>query len=198
MFIGSLSMFSINTRKLFVSVQDLVRERSCLIHVAIWFVVVVHLLSCVWLCDPMDCSMPGFPVLHYLLEFSQTHVHGVDDAIQPSYPLLLPSTTALNLSRHQGLFQWVGSSPQVAQILELQHQYFQWIFRVDFLYNWLVWSPYCSRDSQESSPESQSKSISSSVPSLLYGPILTSIHDYWKNDSFDYMDFCQQSDIFAF
>ena len=178
MFIGSLSMFSINTRKLFVSVQDLVRERSCLIHVAIWFVVVVHLLSCVGLCDPMDCSMPGFPVLHYLLEFSQTHVHGVDDAIQPSYPLLPPSTTALNLSRHQGLFQWVGSSPQVAQILQLQHQYFQWIFRVDFLYNWLVWSPYCSRDSQESSPESQSKSISSSVPSLLYGPILTSILDY--------------------
>ena len=190
MFIGSLSMFSINTRKLFVSVQDLVRERSCLIHVAIWFVVVVHLLSCVWLCDPMDCSMPGFPVLHYLLEFSQTHVHGVDDAIQPSYPLLPPSTTALNLSRHQGLFQWVGSSPQVAQILELQHQYFQWIFRVDFLYNWLVWSPYCSRDSQESSPESQSKSISSSVPSLLYGPILTSIHDYWKNHIFDFIDPC--------
>jgi len=58
----------------------------------------------------MDCSMPGYPVLHYLLEFAQTHVHWVDDAIQPFYPLLIPSPSASNLSQHQGLFQWVGSS----------------------------------------------------------------------------------------
>ena len=66
--------------------------------------------SCLIPCDPMDCSIPGFPVLHYLLEFAQTHVHWVSDAIQPSHPLSLPSLPALNLSQHQSLFQWVGSS----------------------------------------------------------------------------------------
>ena len=60
------------------------------------------------LCDPMDCSTPHFPVLQYLLEFAQTHVHWVSDAVQPSYPLL-PASVALSLSQHQGLFQWVGS-----------------------------------------------------------------------------------------
>ena len=63
---------------------------------------------CLTLCYPMDCSTPGFPVLHYLLEFVQTHVHWVSDAIQPSYPLLPPSPLALNLSCHQVLLQWVG------------------------------------------------------------------------------------------
>ena len=78
--------------------------------------------------------MPGFPVLHYLLEFAQTHVHWIRDSIQPSPPLSPPSPPALNLSQHQGLFQWVGSSEQMAKVLELQlqHQSFQWIFRVDW------------------------------------------------------------------
>ena len=88
---------------------------------------------CLTLCNPMVCSMPGFPVLYYLLEFAQIHVHWVSDAIQPSHLLLSPSPPAFNLSQHQGLFQWVGSSHQVAKISELQHQSFQWIFRVDFL-----------------------------------------------------------------
>ena len=99
-------------------------------------VVVWSLSHALSLCDPMDCSIPGFPVLRYLPEFSQTHVHWVDDAIQPSHPFSpLP---AFNLSHHQGLFQWVGSSHQVAKVLELQlqHQFFQWIFRVDFLRDW--------------------------------------------------------------
>ena len=61
----------------------------------------------------MDCSTPGFPVLHYLLKFSQTHVHWVSDAILPSHPLLSPSPPALNFSQHQGLFQWVGSSQSI-------------------------------------------------------------------------------------
>ena len=61
--------------------------------------------SCLTLCDPMDCSMPGLPVHHQLLEFTQTHVHCVGDAIQPSHPLLSPSPPAFNLSQHQGLFQ---------------------------------------------------------------------------------------------
>ena len=78
----------------------------------------------------MDCSTPGFPVLHYLLEFAQIHVHWVGDAIQPSHPLLPPFSPALNLSQHQSLFQWVSSSHQVAKVfeLQLQHQSFQWIF----------------------------------------------------------------------
>ena len=91
--------------------------------------------SCLTLCDPMNCSTPGFPVLRYLLEFAQTHVHRVSDAIQPSHPLLSPSPLAFSLSQHQGLFQWVSSSHQVAKELELQvqHQSFQWIsFRMDW------------------------------------------------------------------
>ena len=86
------------------------------------------------LCDPMDCSTPGFPVHNYLPEFVQTHAHWVSDAIQPSYPLSSPSLPAVNLSQHQGLFQWVDSLHQVVKILELQlqHQSFQWIFRVNF------------------------------------------------------------------
>ena len=89
--------------------------------------------SCPTLCYLMDCSMSGFPVHHYLLEFAQTHVHWVSDAIQPSHPLSPPFPLVLNFSQHQGLFQWVGSLPQVAKVLELEHQSFQWIFRVDFL-----------------------------------------------------------------
>ena len=77
---------------------------------------------------------------------------------------------------------WISSSQQVAKVLELQlqHQSFQWIFRVDFLQDWLVWSPCCPRDSQESSPTPQFKNISSSVLSFLYGPSLTLVLDYWK------------------
>ena len=80
----------------------------------------------------MDCSMPGFPVLHHIPEFAQAHVHWVSDAIHPSHPLSSLCPPALNLSQHQGLFQWVGSSHQVAKVLvlQLQHQSFQWIFRV--------------------------------------------------------------------
>ena len=94
---------------------------------------------CLTPCDPMDCSTPGFPVLHSLPEFAKTHVHWVDDAIQPSHPLSLTAPPAFNLSQHQGLFQWVSSSHQVAKVLELQlqHQSFQWIFRViSFRIDW--------------------------------------------------------------
>ena len=89
---------------------------------------------CLTLCDPMNCSTPGFPVLHCLLEFAQADVHWVSDAIQPSHPLPLPSP-ALSLSQHQDLFHLVSSMHKVAKILELQlqHQSFQWIFRLDFL-----------------------------------------------------------------
>ena len=134
--------------------------------------------SCLTLCDLMDCSMPGFLVLHYLPEFAQTHVHWVADAIQPSHPLSCPSPPALNLSQHQGLFQWVSSLHQVAKVLEfqLQHQSFQWTPRTD-LEDGLVGSPCSSRDSQESSPTPQFKSINSSVLSFLYSPTLMCIID---------------------
>ena len=110
--------------------------------------------SCLTLCNPMDCSTPGSPILCYLPEFAQIHVHWVGDAIQPSGPLLPPSPHAFSLSQHQGLFQWVSSSHQAAKVLELQlqHQSFQWIFRVDFLLDWLAGSPCSPRDSQESFP----------------------------------------------
>ena len=80
--------------------------------------------SCPSLCDPMDCSTPGFPVLHHFLELAKTHVHQVSDAIEPPHPLSSPSPLALNLSKHQ-VFSNVGSLHQVAKVLELQvqHQY---------------------------------------------------------------------------
>ena len=147
----------------------------------------------------MDYSMPGLPVHHWLPELAQTHIHRVSDTVQPSHPLSAPSPPAFSLSQHQGLFKWVSSSHQVAKVLELQlqHQSFQWIFRTDFLLDLMVWSPCSPRDFQ-SSPTPQFKSINSSVLSFLYGPTLTSIHDYWKNQSFDEIDHCWQSNVSAF
>ena len=125
-----------------------------------------------------------------LPEFTQTHIHQVGDAIQPPHPLLSPFPHAFSLSQHQGLFRWVSSSHQVAKVLEFQlpHQSFQWIFRTEFLWDGLVGSPYNLRDSQESFPTPQFKSINSSALNFLYSPTLTSIHDYWKNHSFDDRD----------
>ena len=138
------------------------------------------------LCSPMNCKPPGFPVHHQLPERAQSHVNWVSDAIQPSHPLSSPSPT-FSLSQHQGLFQWVSSSHHVTKVLEfqLQHQSFQWIFRTDFLQDGLVGSPCSPRDSQESSPAPQFKSINCLSLSLLYGPTLTSVKDYLKYHSFD-------------
>ena len=90
---------------------------------------------CPTLWDSKNRSMPGLPVHHQLLESTQTHVHWVSDAIQPSYPLSSPSPPALNLSQNQGVFQWVSFSHQVTKLLEfqLQHQSFQWTPRTDLL-----------------------------------------------------------------
>ena len=118
--------------------------------------------------------------------FSNSIVHWVSDAIQPSHPLLSPFLPALNLSQHQGLYRWVSCLHQVAKILEFQrqHQSFQWTARTDFLEDGLVGSPCSPRDSQESSTP-QFKSINSLAFSFLYSPTLASIHDYWKNHSLD-------------
>ena len=143
----------------------------------------------------MDCSTPGFPALHCLLEFAHTHVHWVSDAIWPSHPLLPSSPLAFNHSQHHGLFQWVSSSCQVAKALDLQlqHQSFQWIFRVDFLQDWLVGS-CCPKDSQESSPAPQYERtilqhfvyfmVQLSHPYLTTGN--TMVLTIW---TFDYMDY---------
>ena len=141
---------------------------------------------CPTVCNSMDCSMPGFPVHRQLPELAQTHVHWVSDAFQPLHPLSSTSPPAFSLSQYQDIFQWGSSLHQVAKVLvfQLQHQSFQWIFRTYFLWYGLVGSPYSPRDSQESSPTSQFKSINSSALSFLYGPAVTSIHDYWKNHSF--------------
>ena len=126
--------------------------------------------SCPTLWDPMNHSTPGLPVHHQLPEFTQTHVHRVSDAIQPSHPLSSPSPPALNPSQHQSLFQWVNSLHEVAKVLEfqLEHHSFQRNPRADLLQNGLVGSPCSPRDSQESSPTPQFKSINYSALSLLH------------------------------
>ena len=124
-------------RALFCLVQYWVTNTFTFTHTVCSVSSVAH--SCPTLCNPMDCSTPRFPVHHQLPELAQTPAHQVSDAIQPSHPLSSPSTPAFNLAQHQGLFQWVSSSHQVAKALEfqLQHQSFQWnsgliSFRIDW------------------------------------------------------------------
>ena len=144
---------------------------------------------CLTLGDPKDCSMPGFFVLYYLPEFAHTRVHWVGDAIQPSHHYLSPpSPPALNLSQHQGLFQWVSAKDSqssgvsaAASVLPMSIQ--------GWFPSGLTDLNFCiPRDSQEASPAPQFKSISSSEVCLIYGSTLRSIRDYWKNHSFDYTD----------
>ena len=124
------------------------------------------------LCDPMDCRTPGFPVLHCLPEFAQTHVHWVGDGIQPSPLLPPPSPPGLNLSQNQGFFQRVGSSHQMAKVLEPQHrpssEYSGFIsFRISRFALLAVPGPLKSL--------LQHHNWNSSVLSLLYSPTLTSM-----------------------
>ena len=137
--------------------------------------------------DPMDCSMQGFQIHHQLLELTQTHVFRSSDAIQPSHPLSISFPPSFNLSQHQGLFQWVSSSHQVAKVLEfqLQHQSFQFRNSDWFPLRLTGWISLSPRETQESSPTPQFKGINSSVLGFLYSPTLPSIHEYWKKQSFD-------------
>ena len=130
--------------------------------------------SCLTLCNPMNHSTPGLPVHHQLPEFTQTQDHRVSDAIQPSHPMSSSSPPAPNTSQPQSLFQWVNSLHEVAKELEFQpqHHSFQRNPRADLLQNGLVGSPCSPRDSQESSPTPQFKSINSSALSLLHSPTL--------------------------
>ena len=133
-------------------------------------------MSGLTLCDPMNRSTPDLPVNHQLPEFTQTNVNPVGDAIQPSHRLSSPSPPAPNPSHHQGLFQWVNSLHEAVKVLEfqLQHQFFQWAPRTEVFYEGLG-SPCSPRNSQESLPPPQFKSINFSGFSFLYRPTLTSI-----------------------
>ena len=119
---------------------------------------------------------------------SSLRLTSIESVMPPSHLILSsPSPPAPNPSQHQSLFQWVNSSHEVAKVLELQlkHHSFQRNPRADLLYNGLVGSPCSPRDSQESSPTPQSKSINSSVLSLLHSPTLTPLHDHRKKHSLD-------------
>ena len=148
----------------------------------------------------MDCSMPGFPVLPCLLEFAQTHVHWVGDTIQPSERLSPPSPSAPNLSQHQGRFKWVSSSHQVASVLGVSASASVLPMNIQdwFPVGWTVDLLAVHGTLQSLLTAPRSKSVNSSALILLYGPTLTSVNDWWKNHSFDYMDLCRESDVSAF
>ena len=153
-----------------------------------WLLIVVESLSRVWLLVTSwtaACQAPlSFTTSKNLLKFMS-----IESVMLPNHFILChpPFPPALKPSQPQGLFQWIHSLHQVAKVLklQLQHQSFQWIFRVNFLSDWLVCSPCPPRNSQESSPTSQFKSINSSALSFLHSPTLTSIHDHRKNHSLD-------------
>ena len=140
--------------------------------------------SSLTLCNSMDCGTPGYPVLHHLPELGWTHLHWVSDAIQPSHPLSSPSSPVFNLLQIQ-----VFSNESVLRIRWLMY----WGLSISPSKKIQDWFPLemtglislHPRDSQESSSTPQFKSINSLMLSLLYGPTLTSIHDYWKNHAFD-------------
>ena len=169
--------FIANTGKgvLFLPLSD-AYIRSFLYLLSIQFSSVAQ--SCPTLCNPMNCSTPGLPVQHQLLEFTPTHVHWVSDAIQSSHPLSSCAPPAPNPSKHQSfpmsqLFPWGGQSTELSALASFLPKKSQ------------GWSPCSPRDSQESSPTPQFKSINSSALILLHSPTVTSIHDYWKNHSLD-------------
>jgi len=146
----------------------------------------------------MDCIMPGFSVLHYLWEFAQTHVRWVIDAIQPSHPLLPPSL-ALNFSQHQSFpISWfftlrgqsIGASGS-ASILPTNIQ--GW-----FSLGWAGWISLLSKGLLRVFSSTKFQSVNSLVLSLLSGPTLTSVHDYWGSQSFDYTGICCQNNVSAF
>ena len=154
-------------------------------------------LPCCWcsvtksgptLWDPMGCSTPGFHVFHYLPNFVQTHVHWVNDSIQPSHPLSSPSPTTFNLSQHQGLFKCKGS------VLCIRWPNWCWSFSLSIStsneysalisFRMVLLDLLAVQETQKSCPTPQFKSINFSVLSFLYTPSLTCIHDYWKSHNF--------------
>ena len=155
--------------------------------------------SCLTLCNPKDCSMPGLTVHHQLPELVQTHVHEVGDSTQPSHSLLSPSP-AFNLSQNQGF-----SNELILCIMWPKYWSFSFSIRlsnecsgpISLRIDWL--DLLAVQGTLRSLLQHHSfESINSSAISHFYGPTLTSINDYWKNHSFDYTDLCWQSDNSAF
>ena len=153
---------------------------------------------CLTLQDTMDFSPSGFPVPHHLEEFAQVHDHWISDAIQPSHPLSPSSPSAFNLSQRQGLFQWVSclQSTGVSASASVLPKSIQGWFPLGLTDLISLLSNGPSR--VISSTALQFESIISLALSLVYSPALTSVHDYWKDHILDYIDLCQQSDVFAF
>ena len=148
-------------------------------------------------CDLMDYRTPGFPVLHSVPQFAHTLVHWVGDAIQPSHSVS-PFSSCPQPFPASGSFpvSWLFASS--GQVIGASTSFLPLTIQGWCSLGLTGWSSCNPRDSQQSSPASQFKSINSSAPSFLYGPNLISVHDYWKNHTFDYMDLCRQSDVSAF
>ena len=152
--------------------------------------------SCLTLYDPMDCSMPGFPVHHQLPEVAQTHVHWVGDALLPSHALWSPSPPAFNLSQHQHLYQWLSFHIR-------RSKYWSFSFTIspskniqDLFPLWLT--GWISLQSKGLSRVLYSSKASILQCSAFFLVQFSPIHDYWKNHSFDYTDLCQDSNVSAF
>ena len=143
--------------------------------------------SCLTLCIPRYCSTPGLPVHSQLPEFTQTHVHWVSDAIQSSHPLSSPSPPAFSLSQHQGLFQGVSSLHQVAKVLGVSPAASVLPMNIQdwFPLGWTGWISLQSKGFPRPFSNTTVQKHQSLAHSFLYSPTLTSIHDYWKNHSFD-------------
>ena len=154
--------------------------------------------SCPILCNSMDSNTPGLPVHHQSPEFTQTHGHSVGEAIQPSDPVF-PFSSHLQSFPASGSFQMsqlftsggesIGVLASASILPKIQDR---------FPLGWTGWISCSPGDSQESSSTPQFKSVNSSVLSFLYNPTLTSIHDYWQNNSFDSTDLWWQSNVSAF
>ena len=156
--------------------------------------------SCLILCDPMNCSTPGFPafiISQSLLKLMSTEL------VMPSNHLILCRPLLLLPSIFPSIrvfFKWVSSLQQVVKVLELQlqHQSFQWTFRVDFLQDWLVWSPCRPKEGLWSLLQHHSSKASILQLSAFLMVQLSHSYNYWKNHSFDYTKLCWQNDFSAF
>ena len=137
-------------------------------------------------CDPMNCSMPGLPIHHQLPEFTQTHVYWVSDVTQPTHPLSSPSPPTFNLPQHQGPFRWVSSLHQVAKVLSFSlsiNPSSEHPGLISFRMDWL--DLLAVQGTLKSLLQHHSSKASIWRLSFLHSPTLTSMHDHWKNRSFD-------------
>ena len=152
---------------------------------------------CPTLCDPINCSMPGLPVHHQHPELTQTHIHWVGDAIQPSHSLSSPSPPALNLSQHQDLFKWVSYSHQVAKV-SASASVLPMNIQDCFPLGWTGWISLQSKGISRVFSNHSSKASILWLLSFLDSPTLTSIHNYRENHCFHWTDLSWQGNISAF